>query len=57
MGNDAACVALAPDGRVLAIGSGTSLYVYSTANSELLAHIPNVHSSKNFTSAVNLTIF
>ena len=44
VGNDAACIALAPDGRVLAIGSGTSLYVYSAASGELLAHIPDVHS-------------
>lgn len=43
-GSQSGCIALAPDGRVLAVGIGTSLYVYSTLNGEQLAHIPDVHS-------------
>lgn len=39
-------VALSPDGRVVAVGSGTSIYCYSTLNGELSAHIPDVHSGK-----------
>ncbi|XP_057365706.1 transducin beta-like protein 2 isoform X3 [Daphnia carinata] len=44
-GSEPARIALAPDGRVVAIGSNSSLYIYSTVNAELLAHIPDVHSA------------
>ncbi|EFX87653.1 hypothetical protein DAPPUDRAFT_207577 [Daphnia pulex] len=44
-GNEPARVALAPDGRVVAIGSNCSLYIYSTANAELLSHIPDIHAA------------
>lgn len=46
-GNEPARVALAPDGRVVAIGSNCSLYIYSAANAELLAHIPDIHAGNN----------
>lgn len=53
-GNEPARIALAPDGRVVAIGSNSSLYIYSTVNAELLAHIPDVHSGNAlFFAAMN----
>jgi hypothetical protein len=55
-GNEPARVALAPDGRVVAIGSNCSLYIYSTANAELLAHIPDIHAGNNPISQFKLSI-
>ncbi len=55
-GNEPARVALAPDGRVVAVGSNCSLYIYSTANAELLAHIPDVHAGNKPISQFKLDI-
>ena len=47
-GNERARISLSPDGRVVAIGAGTNIYMYSTLNAELVAHIPDAHNGMQF---------
>ena len=47
-GIEKARIALSPDGRVVAIGAGTSVYMYSALNAEQIALIPDAHNGKSF---------
>ncbi len=47
-GIEKARIALSPDGRVVAIGASTSIYLYSAINAEQVARIPDAHNGTNF---------
>jgi len=47
-GIEKARIALSSDGRVVAIGASTSIYLYSAINAEQVAHIPDAHNGTNF---------